>query len=144
MMLGYSIILDLQNRVKIQPLNTNECLSFHEIRFEEDTLTVPAIEDTYCNHKHIPFEPFEGTFWELITNTSYHKNRLPRLYPPKGNRNIGGNRYKSNWISLSPFVFLYSCIFSYVNCEAPRDLVFKTLDIWDAVSISNENEVPKQ
>ena len=105
MMLGYSIILELQNRLKIQPLVTRDCLSFLKTTFEEDTLTVPAIEDTYCNRKHIPFEPFEGTFRELITNTSYHTNRLLWLYPPKGNRNIGGYRYKLNWIALSPFFY---------------------------------------
>ena len=120
MMLGYSIILELQNRLKIQPLVTRDCLSFLKTTFEEDTLTVPAIEDTYCNRKHIPFEPFEGTFRELITNTSYHTNRLLWLYPPKGNRNIGGYRYKLNWIALSPFFM----IIHHYNIHSSNSYIF--------------------
>ena len=89
MMLGYSIILELQNRLKIQPLVHRKSLSFLKTTFEEDTLTIPAVEDTYCNYKTMVFEPFEGTFKELITNSSYHSNRLLWLYPPKGNRNEG-------------------------------------------------------
>ena len=92
MMLGYSIILELQNRLKIQPLVHRDCLSFLKTTFEEDTLTIPSIEDTYCNHKNIVFESFEGTFRELISNSSYHTNRILWLYPHRGNRNVGGYR----------------------------------------------------
>ena len=92
MLLGYSIILELQNRLKIQPLVHRKCLSFLRTTFEEDTLTIPALEDTYCNYKTMVFEPFAGTFRELITNSSYHTNRLMWLYPPSGNRNVGGYR----------------------------------------------------
>ena len=92
MMLGYSIILELQNRLKIQPLVHRKYLSFLKTTFEEETITVPALEDTYCNYKKIVFEPFEGTLRELITNSYYHHNRLLWLYPPTGNRNIGGYR----------------------------------------------------
>ena len=92
MMLGYSIILELQNRLKIQPFVTRDCLSFLRTTFEEETLTIPAIEDTYCNRKKMAFEAFDGTFRELMTNTSYHTNRLIWLYPDRGNRNVGGYR----------------------------------------------------
>ena len=92
MMLGYSIILELQNRLKIQPFVTRKCLEFLKTTFEEETITIKAIEDSICNHKDILFEPFEGTFRELLTNSTYHTNRLLWLYPPTGNRNIGGYR----------------------------------------------------
>ena len=100
MMLGYSIILELQNRLQIKPLVNRECLSFLKTTFEEDTLTIPAIEDTYCNYKNLVFETFDGTFRELISNSSYHSNRMLWLYPyieimewkDGGNRNVGGYR----------------------------------------------------
>lgn len=93
MMLGYSIILELQNRLKIQPFVTRKCLEFLKTTFEEETITIKAIEDSICNHKNIVFEPFEGTFRELLTNSTYHTNRLLWLYPPTGDRNSGGYRY---------------------------------------------------
>ena len=93
MMLGYSIILELQNRLKIQPFVTRKCLEFLNTTFEEETITIKAIEDSICNHEDMMFEPFEGTFRELLTNTSYHTNRLLWLYPPTGDRNSGGYRY---------------------------------------------------
>ena len=92
MMLGYSIILELQNRLQIQPLVNRECLSFLKTTFEEDTLTIPAIEDTYCNYENMVFEKFEGTFRELMSNSSYHSNKMLWLYPSTGNRNVGGYR----------------------------------------------------
>ena len=92
MMLGYGIILELLNRLKIQPLVHRKCLAFLKTTFEEQTITIPALEDTYCNYKKMAFEPFEGTFSELIGNASYHTNRLIWLYPPNGNRNVGGYR----------------------------------------------------
>jgi hypothetical protein len=92
MMLGYSILLELQNRLKIQPFVTRDCLAFLKTTFEEDTITIPAIEDTYCNHKSMLFEAFEGTFRELLTNTTYRTNRIVWLYPFRGDRNVGGYR----------------------------------------------------
>ena len=92
MMLGYSILLELQNRLKIQPLVTRDCLAYLRTTFEEDTITIPTIEDTYCNHKNMLFESFEGTFRELLTNTTYHTNRALWLYPFRGDRNVGGYR----------------------------------------------------
>ena len=100
MMLGYSIILELQNRLQIQPLVNQECLSFLKTTFEEDTLTIPAIEDTYCNYENMVFEKFEGTFRELISNSSYHSNRMLWLYPYieimewKNGRNINVGGYR--------------------------------------------------
>merc|ERR1712018_441833 len=41
MMLGYSILLELQNRLKIQPLVTRDCLAYLRTTFEEDTITIP-------------------------------------------------------------------------------------------------------
>ena len=94
MMLGYSIILELQNRLKIQPFVTRKCLKFLNTTFEEETIRIKAIEDSICNHEDMLFEPFEGTFRELLTNTTYHTNKLLWLYPPTGDRNSGGYRYR--------------------------------------------------
>ena len=89
-MLGYAIQLQLKKLLGIQPVVHRECKAYLSKIFSQETLTIPALEDHFCNFRDLQFTMFDGSFRDLISNKAYRRGHLLWLYPPSGDRNVGG------------------------------------------------------
>merc|ERR1712027_184436 len=74
---GYAVLLHLQKLLGVHVYVTRECKRFLSTTFDPATITIPVLEDTFCDYyRGIGFEPYYGSFRELVENKDYHKGRV--------------------------------------------------------------------
>ena len=51
--------------------------------FTPESLTLPVLNETFCNWNDINFEPYNGPFKDLLTMEDFRKGRIIEFYPGK-------------------------------------------------------------
>ena len=76
-MLGYAIALHFQKVLGVKSFVGRETKDFLATTFvRKDVEAVAGLEDTFCNYlEGIEFEPYLGTFRQLVKDPQYHTGR---------------------------------------------------------------------
>ena len=76
-MLGYAIALHLKKTLGVKSFVSQETHDFLTTTFvRQDVESVPVLEESFCNHyKGIEFEPYLGTFRDLVNDPQYRTGR---------------------------------------------------------------------
>ena len=79
------VFVQLKKETGMDCYITQECKYYVESFFTKDSVTLPILEDEFCNHKEIldRLEPYNGPFADLVTDPTLHKGKLLQFYPPK-------------------------------------------------------------
>ncbi len=80
--MGYALLQHFRHRLGVDAFINRECRKYLLKVFTPDSITVPAIEDVYCNWKSMPFEGYHGHIRDALTNVGLRKGRLLKMWPP--------------------------------------------------------------
>ena len=81
---GYALQLQLRRTHGYNAYLMQESFDILQTMFTLDSIELPVLEKTFCNHQKMKFEIFEGNFTHLILpHSKYKRGHLLNLYPPQ-------------------------------------------------------------
>ena len=90
-LLLYAFMLQLSISLKVDVYMTKDNLEFLSKFFTRESLLLPALEDTFCNHESIPWTRYTKGFRPLLVDKSYRTGQFMNLFPHDQKRtDIGG------------------------------------------------------
>jgi hypothetical protein len=72
-LLAYAFLYQLKISLGIDAYISDNCRSVLERFFDRDSIKLPSLEGTFCNHKEIIWEPYSEHIRMLIKDKSYRQ-----------------------------------------------------------------------
>jgi hypothetical protein len=87
--LGYIVLLQLSRQLGVDAYINKECHNYMLQFFTPESVTMPVLNETYCNIKDMVFQPYHGPFRDLVNFEEYRKGKMIYFYPSRSDSKGG-------------------------------------------------------
>lgn len=79
--LGYMVLFQLRRQLGVDSYINKEAQNYMLRYFTAESVTMPVLNETFCNSEIMRFQPYNGPFKDLINGDHLHKGKMLNFYP---------------------------------------------------------------